>query len=402
MSNKTPLSKNMLLFAVFMLLIATFLSAGCVDVSQSITVRSDGTISNFHAVLTTSSYFESDMRRSVSEEMADPYISEYYTYDFKRSGDKVIVTVRNKKPVPISREEGMRFSSSNGEIRFEDFSLEALALLGGRVEYVLTMPGNIISSNADEVRGNTAVWYSASRIWATSKAPSFPFSALAIFLVICAVAGFFYWRRSGQATPYKTDLSIPDGISDSISDIVSKVKQHDGISDSVSDIVSKVKQYDGISIQGPNLKKDLQFAFSGKEIASQRIAIIDSTEFTDETAERFSRGRREKYQKLLEQSNMKIADTKSKIAEDISAKKFQLESFKNERAQVNTLYQLGEISFEEHERIENGIKKKFDKVKAEATALQQLYEVSRSSEIGGLVPLDIDKDVDAYGNIIKK
>jgi len=149
-------------------------------------------------------------------------------------------------------------------------------------------------------------------------------------------------------------------------------------------------------------KKDLQLAFSGKEIASQRIEIIESTVFENETAEQFSRGRREKYQKLLEQSDKKISEIKSRIAEDISAKKFQLENFQNERTQVNTRYKLGELSYEEHEKIENGIRKKFEKVRNEASALQQLYETSTSSEIGGQIPLDIDKDVDDYGNIIKK
>ena len=149
-------------------------------------------------------------------------------------------------------------------------------------------------------------------------------------------------------------------------------------------------------------KTDLQLAYSGKEIASERIAIIDSTVFENETAEQFGRRRREKYQKLLDQSDMKISEIKNRIAEDISAKTFQLESFKDERAQVNTRYQLREISHEEHEKIENGIKKKFDKVKGEVDILQQLCEASSSSEIGGLIPLDIDKDVDDYGNITRK
>ena len=149
-------------------------------------------------------------------------------------------------------------------------------------------------------------------------------------------------------------------------------------------------------------KDDLRLAFSGKEIALERIALIESTVFENETAEQFSRKRREKYQKLLEQSDMRISEIKSRIAEDISAKRFQLEDFQNERTQVTTRYQLREISHEEHEKIEAGIRKKFDKVRAEADALQQLCEASTSSEIGGRIPIDIEKDVDDYGNIIRK
>ena len=149
-------------------------------------------------------------------------------------------------------------------------------------------------------------------------------------------------------------------------------------------------------------KNELQLAFSGKEIAMQKISIIESTTFNDKTAEQFSRRRREQYQKLLDRSEERIAEIKSRIAEDIGAKKLQLENYKNERTQVNTRYKLGEIPYEQHEKLENGIKKKFDKAKAEAAALEQLYGASRSSEIGGQVPFDIDKDVDGFGNIIKK
>ena len=149
-------------------------------------------------------------------------------------------------------------------------------------------------------------------------------------------------------------------------------------------------------------KDDLRLAFSGKEIASQRIEVIDSTTFENETAEQFSRGRRVKYQNLLEKSNERIAEIKSRIVEDIGAKKIQLKEFQQEVTQVNTRYKLGEVSYEVHEKIKNDIRKKFDKVKAEGIALQKLYEASTSSEIGGRIPIDIDNDVDSDGNINRK
>ena len=60
-------------------------------------------------------------------------------------------------------------------------------------------------------------------------------------------------------------------------------------------------------------KDDLRLAFTGKEIASQRIALIESTTFNDETSEQFSRRRREKYQNLSKRSEEKIAEIKSKF-----------------------------------------------------------------------------------------
>jgi len=149
-------------------------------------------------------------------------------------------------------------------------------------------------------------------------------------------------------------------------------------------------------------KNDLQLAFSGKEIATQRIAIIDSTSFDDETSKQFSKRRREKCQKMLHRSEERIAEIKSRIAEDISAKKLELENYNNEVTQVNTQYKLGELSPEEREKRVNTIRKKYDKVRDGAVELQQLSRASTSSEVGGQIPIDIDKEVDEFGNIIKK
>jgi len=149
-------------------------------------------------------------------------------------------------------------------------------------------------------------------------------------------------------------------------------------------------------------KSELQLVFSGKEIALQRIKLIESTVFDDETEERFSRRRHAKYKNLLKQSNERIAEIKSRIAEDISAKKLQLEDYKKEVTQVNTRYKLGELSPEEREKLVNTIRKKYDKARTEANELLQLSKASTSSEIGGQIPIDIDKEVDDFGNILKK
>ena len=148
-------------------------------------------------------------------------------------------------------------------------------------------------------------------------------------------------------------------------------------------------------------KTELQLAFSGREEALEKVAIFESADFNDEIAADYDREKRIKYHKLLEQSDEKIAAIKSRVAEEIGAKQLQLESFKAERTEVNTRHQLGEITNEEREKLENDIKKKFDKVRSEAEAFQQLYKASASSEIGGKVPIDIDKDVDDHGNIVK-
>lgn len=151
-----------------------------------------------------------------------------------------------------------------------------------------------------------------------------------------------------------------------------------------------------------NYKNELQLTFSGREIALKRIGAIESTVFDDETSAQFSIKRREKYQNLFEKSEERIAEIKSRISDDISAKKLELENYENNVAQVDTQYKLGELSPEEREKRVHAIRKKYDKAKAEMSELQQLSQASTSLEIGGQLPIDIDKDVDEFGNIIKK
>ena len=149
-------------------------------------------------------------------------------------------------------------------------------------------------------------------------------------------------------------------------------------------------------------KDDLRLAFSGKEIASERIALIESTAFENETAEQFSRERREKYQRLAEQSEKKISEIKSRIVEDIGAKQLQLDECENGVTQIETQYQLGELSYEELEKKVNATRKKCNKVKDEMNELQHLFESSTSLGFGGRISIDIDKDVDESGTITKK
>jgi hypothetical protein len=149
-------------------------------------------------------------------------------------------------------------------------------------------------------------------------------------------------------------------------------------------------------------KNDLQLDYSGREIALQRIKIIDSTIFNDETARKYSEQRRRKYQRLLEKSDEKVADIKSRIREDISLKKLQLEEYTTESHHVSTRYKLGEISLQECEKEEKILQKRYDRVKQEVAELDRLLETSRSSEVGGQISIDIETEVDGYGNINRK
>ena len=142
-------------------------------------------------------------------------------------------------------------------------------------------------------------------------------------------------------------------------------------------------------------KSDLQLAFSGKEIASQRIKEINSRIFDDQSE------KHAKYQKLLNKSEAWVSEIKRRIVEDIDIRKQQLEELKEEFSQINTGYEFGKITIEAWEKQRKLIRKKHDRVKAEGIQLNKLLKASTSSDLGGQIPIDIDTDVDEYGYIRK-
>jgi hypothetical protein len=247
--SKTKLHQNILLPSILVLLIAAVLSTGCVDVSSYIEIKPDGTISEYSMVAKTSVAKISTVMREefyeyVSEEEVYEFVSEfesellseyessgyadYFTIDVVNNRNDVIVTLKNKKPLTISElnylnyldistlddfgsnsywgnrmsvtshDGTVTFRQGMGDIKESAEAIRMLSGLGGSVTFTLKMPGKIVSSNADHVNGDTAVWFfrsPVSEIWATSEAPGFPFGWLAIVLVICAAVGIFLWRR---------------------------------------------------------------------------------------------------------------------------------------------------------------------------------------------------------------
>jgi hypothetical protein len=256
MSNKQP-HRNILLPTIFVLLIAAVLSTGCVDISSYMEIKSDGTISEYSVVAKTSvpkisnfvreevgwyaseeeiyesvsefvSELESELESELLSEFGSRGYADYFVVDVVNNRNDVIVTLKNKKPLTISdlnyldylgflelddfgsnsywsnsmsvtsHDGTVTFRQSMGDIEESAEGIRMLTGLGGSAMFTLKMPGKVVSSNADEVKGDTAVWYfryPVREIWATSKTAGFPFGWLAIVLVICAAVGVFLWRR---------------------------------------------------------------------------------------------------------------------------------------------------------------------------------------------------------------
>jgi hypothetical protein len=117
--------------------------------------------------------------------------------DVVHKGDAIILRNRNIKPSIPAEQIGMSFTSYDGKITFEGSLIDPS---GGSYTLTLKMPGKVVSSNADQVKGDTAVWFfknSVNEVWVTSNepAPGSLSGILAIICLICAAMGFFLWRR---------------------------------------------------------------------------------------------------------------------------------------------------------------------------------------------------------------
>jgi hypothetical protein len=216
--SKKQLYQTILLPTIFVFLIAAMMSTGyaaasyydepSVDASLYLEVKPDGTISEMSVAMKISKIsplFENDVAELVSYFIdSGGFIRDFggsdedAAIDVVNNGNDVIITMKNKKSIAISERPALSLTSYDGKITFKDYGIDSPP--GGSLTYTLKMPGKILDSNANQVKGDTAVWFfrndaRMTEVWATSKAPGFPFGWLAILLVICAAVGVFLWRR---------------------------------------------------------------------------------------------------------------------------------------------------------------------------------------------------------------
>jgi hypothetical protein len=221
-------NQHIFLPIILVLLIATVLCTGYADAayyddppfdsSAYIEVKSDGTISELNIVTTIS-----NINNFVGINDTYSFISSWksnedgdFATDAVHTGTDLIFSMKNKNPITISEEKNLHFTSDDGKITFriDKASIAANSALLCLVlfmyescthtyTYTIKMPGKIVNSNADQVNGDTAVWFfrngvGVTDIWATSStsAQGSPLGGLVIFCGICAAVGLFFWRRS--------------------------------------------------------------------------------------------------------------------------------------------------------------------------------------------------------------
>lgn len=187
-------------------LIALLLLAGCAQIAVHSTVAADATIEEYRMEITTSRTVYGLIEQSAQEEGFDSVEesllrdldldevgAESVEYDEEFDGDEVtmIVTMTGVDPAEF---DNVSVTEEDGRLVYEDRTFAAASQMedvpdesdvsdtvaaGLAVDYYLTMPGEIVDSNADEVDGNTAEWHATgtdaftdTRIYAESELPT--------------------------------------------------------------------------------------------------------------------------------------------------------------------------------------------------------------------------------------
>ncbi|KAA9398121.1 PGF-CTERM sorting domain-containing protein [Haloarcula sp. CBA1130] len=187
--------------------------SGCVTATVDSTVAADGTVSEYDLTLEMSPSVYDGFQSQAQQEgydsvegylLADVNTSRManHTYEQELEGENVTLsmTFTDWNPGP---ESDVSTNVSEGNVTYEDRTFltanedtDVAFGDGVAVEYQLTMPADISSSNADIVQNETAVWeYAADEpvdepIRATSPAPSSTFGpGMGIPVAVVALLG---------------------------------------------------------------------------------------------------------------------------------------------------------------------------------------------------------------------
>ncbi|MFP4590882.1 MAG: hypothetical protein ACLFMX_02715 [Halobacteriales archaeon] len=186
-------------------LLGLALLAGCLDVTHEVTVRDDGTVEEYRLEMVMDEYvynlleaetepgqsLEESIVNDTPEELPDDVGDVTADVDELDNGDyRLSIGISDFDPAET---ENITVEVEEDTIYYEDLSVE-----GGEFdqnetddefdlgefdpssqvsyEYILTMPGEIQDSNADEVDGDTATWdvmelESDETVWAESAVP---------------------------------------------------------------------------------------------------------------------------------------------------------------------------------------------------------------------------------------
>jgi len=219
---------NRKILAMFGVLLLVGL-AGCATISVTSDVSSDGTIENYEMNITTTTTVYGILNQAAVEEGYDSFedqikdgeniSSENFEYEETIDGNDVTMRI-TVNDVPASELDGITVREEEDQLVYKDETfVEELdetaettegsqeVMSGFVLEYTVNMPGEITSSTADEVNGNTATWtrtgseaFSNTTIQATSETgsvlstPGFGVTA-AVVAMLSLIAGAKVSRR---------------------------------------------------------------------------------------------------------------------------------------------------------------------------------------------------------------
>ena len=210
------------------ILLAAVLISGCLNVAMHTKVDKSGNISNLKMEINTTSYVYNLMAQNIQSEgysSMKEYILSNYTksldgstagntvdYSEEWTDDRVKMIIHIKGSIAPPADSGIKISRDGDLLIYEmsmsddddssgqmpsssEFANMSDAMLSAiTFDYYLEMPGKIVDSNANEIKGNKAEWHfngktmaGMDRLYAKSEVPKAPgFGAIvALLAVLC-------------------------------------------------------------------------------------------------------------------------------------------------------------------------------------------------------------------------
>ena len=197
------MNRNSLVLIILVVFATGILLSGCISINVESKVGRDCKIEYYKISMNMTSYVYdllqqdaakkgySSLRESFYSNISPEYKS-HFSYNEIWHGNYVSIIITARDIPPDGK--NIVVEKENGNIIYKDYTFDnknvsSVLIMGGAIHYSLEMPGKIIESNANIVKGNKAEWYITHPmvIYAVSEVPSFGFEAIIAVIVIAAV-----------------------------------------------------------------------------------------------------------------------------------------------------------------------------------------------------------------------
>ncbi len=196
------MNRNLVLITLIIFATGALLS-GCISINVESKVGRDCKIEYYKISMNMTSYVYDLLQRDAAKKgysslresfysNISPEYKSHFSYNEIWHGNYVSIIITARDIPPDGK--NIVVEKENGNVIYKDYTFDnknvsSILIMGGAIHYSLEMPGKIIDSNANIVKGNKAEWYITQPVvvYAVSEIPSLGFEAIITVLVIAVV-----------------------------------------------------------------------------------------------------------------------------------------------------------------------------------------------------------------------